>query len=114
MNLFISIVKCLSGKELIVYFKDEKAYIKKEQSFSTWKKCYLSCDSNNLYIKKKANKRTNYYEFKIKDLKASKKYLEYNKKMCFGLLHGKIKYMLGFGQETACERIFKTIRQLIK
>ena len=64
--LFVSIVKCLSGKEVIVYFTNTKAYIKREETLSIWKKCYISCDSAYLYVKKKANKKTNYYEFKIR------------------------------------------------
>jgi hypothetical protein len=52
-----------------------------------WTKCYISCDSNLLYVKKKVDKKANYLEFNIKKLKASKKYLEYKKRMCFGLLY---------------------------
>lgn len=114
MSLFSSIVKCLSGKQVIVYFKNEKSYIKKQQAFSLWTKCYVSCDSTYLYIKKKANKKSNYYQFRIRLLKVSKKYLEYKGRLCFGLMYEGRKYMVGFQQETACERIFKTLKQLVK
>lgn len=60
MDLFVSIVKCLSGKEFIVYFKEERAYFKKEQAFSIWKNCYLACDSDTLYIKRQANNKNSY------------------------------------------------------
>ena len=30
IQLFVNIVNCLSGKDVILYFKDEKAYIRKD------------------------------------------------------------------------------------
>lgn len=99
---------------MIVYFTNAKAYIKKEETFSIWNKCYVSCDSAYLYVKKKATKKTNYYEFKLRLLKVSKKYLEYNGRLCFGIMYENKKYMLGFEQETACNRIFQTLKQLAK
>lgn len=47
-------------------------------------------------------------------LKVSKKYLSYKDKICFGLLYDNKRYMLGFEQVTACERIFMTVRQLVR
>ena len=40
----------------------------------------------------------------------------YKGRMCFGLMtiKNKNKYMIGFELETVCERVFKTLKQLIK
>ena len=40
--------------------------------------------------------------------------MELKRRICFGLLYGDKKYIIGFDQETQCERIFKTIKMLIK
>lgn len=53
MQLFINIVNCLSGKDIVLYFRDEKAYLRKDESFTVWSQCYITCDSNKIIIKKK-------------------------------------------------------------
>jgi hypothetical protein len=46
--IFVSIVRCLAGKEIITYFRRERAYLRKEKAFFGWKKCYIDCDTRHL------------------------------------------------------------------
>ena len=57
IQLFVNIVNCLTGKDVILYFKDEKAYIRKDETFSMWDGCYLSLDSIILSVRKKPEKK---------------------------------------------------------
>lgn len=52
-----------------------------------------------MWIKKKINDKSMYKEWKIKEIKVSKKCVEYKEKLCFGIMtKEKVKYMIGFKQ----------------
>lgn len=113
-QLFINIVNCLSGKDVILYFKDEKAFIRKDEVFSMWTQCYLTLDSNTLKVKKKINKDA-FYEFDVLDLRVSKTYKKYKRKIVMGLVYKKKEnYLIGFDHENNCARVYELIRNLIR
>ena len=62
LQLFISIVNCLSGRDVILHIKDQKAYIRKDETFSMWTECQLTLDSDELVLRKK-NTDSPFHEF---------------------------------------------------
>lgn len=52
ISLFNSIVRCLAGRELVVYLTGVKAGIKPEGSSSSSTKCYVSFDSEAFRVHK--------------------------------------------------------------
>jgi len=72
MNLFTSIVRCLSGREIIIYFKNERIFLRNDGGFFSWNKCYLTCDSKRLIIKKKRDAKENLYLMELDKVWISK------------------------------------------
>lgn len=40
-----------------MYFRDEKAYMRKDEMLSIWKVCYITCDSQSVMIRKKVDEK---------------------------------------------------------
>jgi hypothetical protein len=114
ISLFVSIVKCLSGKEVIQYFNNEQSTIRKEQSFSGWTSCLLTSDSNRITVTKKIDEKEPWREFLFEKLWISKVYRQHKKRYIFGIAYDKQKYQLGFNEEGTCARIHGTIINLIR
>ena len=113
-HLFCNIVNCLSGKDVVLYFRDEKAYIRKDQLFSMWKQCWITCDSNNIILRKKIGEKPTEV-FEVVNLRISKNFKLYKKKNVFGACYKhKKNYLIGFEFEATCARIHELIRGLIR
>lgn len=79
-----------------------------------WTQCYLTLDSNTLKVKKKINKDA-FHEFEVLDLRVSKTYKKYKRKIVMGLVHKKKdNYLIGFDKEINCARVYELIRNLIR
>ena len=53
-----------------------------------WSTCYITCDSNTVFIKKKVDKKPS-HQFSIIDLRISKNFKPYKKKVVFGAAYKK-------------------------
>lgn len=51
-SLFNSIVRCLAGRDVIVYFTAEPTAIKREDSSARSVPCFISCTSEALKVSK--------------------------------------------------------------
>ena len=61
-----------------------------------WNQCYLSLDSNTLSVKKKVESEPS-TEFEVINLRISKKYKEYKRKIVLGIVYKKKhNYLIGF------------------
>jgi hypothetical protein len=49
-RLFVEIVRCLAGREVITYCKRERIYLRREGKFFPWQKCYLDCSTNTISV----------------------------------------------------------------
>jgi hypothetical protein len=114
ISLFTSIVKCLSGKEVVQYFSNQRSTLRKEQSFSGWTSCFLNCDSNSITVCKKNDGKDVWMEFSIEKLWISKIYRQHKKRHIFGIAYDKHKYQVGFDEEGTCARIHGIIINLIR
>lgn len=113
-SLFCNIVNCLSGKEVVLYFRDEKAYLRKDKLLTMWSKVYITCDSNNIYIRKKIGQKP-IEQFDIELLRISKNFKMYKKKHVFGACYAKkYNYLIGFDLESTCARLHELFRNLIR
>ena len=70
--------------------------------------------SNSLSVKKKI-KKDPFLEMNITDLRISKTYKEYKRKIVMGLVYKKkTNYLIGFNEESACARVHDFFRNLIR
>lgn len=102
------------GKEVVHHFKEERATLRKEQSFSGWTSCLLSCDTNSIIATKKKDSNEPWYQFMIERLWISKVYRLHKKRYIFGIAYDKKKYQLGFEEEATCARIHGIVINLIR
>lgn len=114
ISLFVSIVKCLAGKEAIQYFNNERATLRREQSFAGWTSCFITCDTNTLSAIKKREDKEPWHQFAIERLWVSKVYRPHKKRFIFGIAYDRNKYQLGFEEEGTCARIHGMIIDLIR
>lgn len=96
IELFINLVKCLAGKEVIEYFSNQKATLRKEQTFAGWNSCFLTCNSHSITAFKKTDSKEVWNEFQLDKLFISKVYRRDKKRHVFGIAYGKHKYQVGF------------------
>lgn len=114
IQLFINLVKCLAGKEVIEYFSNQKATMRKEQTFAGWNSCFLTCNSQSITVLKKIDSKEVWNEFQLDKLFISKVYRRDKKRHIFGIAYGKHKYQVGFDEEGTCARIHGIIITLIR
>jgi hypothetical protein len=111
--LFISIIRCLANKEVIVYCRRERAYLLKEKGFFGWKKCYLDCDTRHISLFDSQTSTVPFQQLDISQLWISRYYKYYKKKTIFAVYHQNIKFVIGFDEENLCKKIHETITNLI-
>lgn len=99
INLFCNIVNCLSGKEVILYFRDEKVFVRKDGILASWKQFYITCDSSSISLRKKIGEKPTEV-FLIQNLRVSKNYRAYKKKFVFVAIYKvddrKKDFLIGF------------------
>lgn len=111
--IFISIINCLAGKEVITYCRRERGYLRKEKGFFGWKKCYIDCDTSHVTLFESRNASHPFQELDIAKLWVSKYYKYYKKKTIFGVYHENTKMVLGFDEESQCKRIHTILASLV-
>lgn len=114
VSLFNSIVRCLSGREVTVYFETERTSIKRDDTTSKSTTCYISCNSNVLSIFRTKDTTEPIYNFMIDKLMVAKIYHSEKKKYTFGIAYDNIKYRFKFDQEGPCARIHAALLEAIK
>lgn len=111
--IFISIINCLAGKEVITYCRREKSYLRKEKGFFGWKKCYIDCDTRHVALFESRSAALPFQKLDIAQLWVSKYYKYYKKKTILGVYHGNNKIVLGFDAENQCKRIHSILTSLV-
>jgi hypothetical protein len=61
-------MRCLSGKEILTYFKWEKAYLSQEKAFFGWKKCYVHCNTRFVTLYRSQTSPNAFVKFDIGQL----------------------------------------------
>jgi hypothetical protein len=112
VNLFCSIVNCLSGKDEVLYFKNEQGYIRKCTLFSMWKGIYITCDSNSISIRKKPDHQPR-ETIAIAHLLVGKFVYAFKRKHVFKIqCNQQQEYIIGFDLESACHKVHSLLRKL--
>ena len=96
ISLFNSIVRCLAGREVTVYFEVERTAIKRDDTSSKSTTCYISCNSNVFSIFRSKDATEPIYNFMIDKLMVAKIYHAEKKKYTFGIAYEGIKYRFKF------------------
>lgn len=113
-SLFTSIVKCLSGREVVVYFTAERVLFKKDDSTSRSASCYISCNTNSLIISRNKEATDVWHSFLIERLLVAKLYHQEKRKYFFGIAYENVKYRFKYDQEGPCARIHAALLSAIR
>jgi len=114
ITLFCSIVKCLAGREVVVYFNAERVYFKKENSDASSVTCYTTCNNNHLIVSRNKENTDVWFSFLIERLLVAKLYHREKKKFYFPIVYDNIKYRFKFDQEGPCARIHGALLTAIR
>jgi hypothetical protein len=114
ISLFVSIVRCLSGREIVTYLTAERVYFKREDSTSRSVTCFLFCNSNTLTVSKNKEATSPLHTFLIERLLVAKVYHRENKQFLFGIAYERVKYRLKFDQEGTCARVHGALLSAIR
>ena len=96
IRLFVDIVRCLAGREVITYCWGERAYLRREGKFFPWQKCYLTCNTNTLMLTPKRTSQDYILKIELPKINLSRSYKKYKQRYIFALYAEGQKQALGF------------------
>lgn len=108
ISLFLSVTRCIMGKEELDFVIKKQAFVKKDAMFSFWNICYITYDSNSITITKKKP-----IELLLRNLKISSKVRKGRNKYSFILRTPQDHYKIGFLDQKIANDVYRKFRLLI-
>jgi hypothetical protein len=109
IKLFLSVTKCIMGKEDFEFVIKKEAYVKRDAVFAFWHLCYITYNSHSIVITRKDP-----MELPLEGLRISSQVRKSQSKFTFLLSSSKGKYQLGFTDEKLASDMYNRFTSLLK
>jgi|JI6StandDraft_1071083.scaffolds.fasta_scaffold111244_2 hypothetical protein len=109
IKLFLSVARCLMGKEDYEFAIKKEAYVKRDAVFAFWHLCYITYSSSGIVITRKKP-----LELPLEGLRISSKVRKGKNRYSFLLASPKGKYVVGFADEKQANTMYDRFRALLK
>lgn len=112
-QVFLETIRCLSGREVMLCLRGERAYLRREGKFFSWEKCYINCTNHAMTLLSKRDSRQSLYQWELQRVCLSKYYKRYKSKYVLALYCEGVKFVIGFDEEITCKRVHEMLGELI-